>query len=73
MLAQLPCGHPSVPWRVCDTPEPPICRCDEVPEQPSEHSLGASKEKYQIIYPEVLQTLKWSPSEGQLENVSPTI
>lgn len=29
--SQLPCGHPSVPWRVCGTRESLICRHDEVP------------------------------------------
>lgn len=42
-LAQLPCGHPSVPWRVCGTPESPICSHDELPEQPSERGMGTSE------------------------------
>lgn len=41
-LELLPLGHRSAPLRGHRTPEPPVCRHDEVPKQPSEHGLGTS-------------------------------
>lgn len=55
------------------TPGSPLCRHEEEAQQPSERGLRTSEQKCQIDYSEMLWTSKWSPSRGQLENVSLTI